>query len=529
MLIRKGRQPVLYLLTAATFIYLIFELSFNATLLDIVGSNPLPDEIDKIQKYGRILSGFAFAIAIWPLLITMVKVKSALVKTTVISVITYAIVFLVYKGEEKFVDYLVEKSSPEKRYSSLHLIGLQKLLISEDLGIKGLDISHNDIQKPDGKTFLATFPFVLASVKDIHIKIMKEKPAIIRRLIDYKYGGYETLYKHYTDSEKKIKSLYYDSYIPAIKKADASYSKAVTKYKEAWDEYIELLKKKGINPYDIPEELFPKIVKEVQKRGIPVPDDWDPHDRDMFEAAINLKTEKIQGEIEKKFTSASQKQYGVSLPRGLSLDQFLLHPAIQGKWKDALHLPKKITLYPGMSKQQFRKLVYEPVLDIKQSEMLSIYNSDIRSFADGNKFETIGKSNMRAMIVPPIALFFSMLGLFIHILKITAFMLQIITGYTIRFKTLILIVIAFFMFVVFNIIPLSKITKQDIFANYLLPLTSRQYSMPVACAIRGTIHMQTVVYPISSKVRNITGLFDYKEPAGDIKDDNLKKIVIKIV
>ena len=85
------------------------------------------------------------------------------------------------------------------------------------------------------------------------------------------------------------------------------------------------------------------------------------------------------------------------------------------------------------------------------------------------------------------------------------------------------------MFVVFNIIPLSKITKQDIFANYLLPLTSRQYSMPVACAIRGTIHMQTVAYPISSKVRNVTGLFVHKEPAGDIKDDNLKKIVIKIV
>jgi len=53
--------------------------------------------------------------------------------------------------------------------------------------------------------------------------------------------------------------------------------------------------------------------------------------------------------------------------------------------------------------------------------------------------------------------------------------------------------------------------------------------MPVACAIRGTIHMQTVAYPISSKVRNVTGLFVHKEPAGDIKDDNLKKIVIKIV
>ncbi|WP_291750922.1 hypothetical protein [Candidatus Sulfuricurvum sp. RIFRC-1] len=49
------KNPLLWI----TLLYLIFELSFSARLLDVAGGVSSQNDIDGIETYGRMLSGIA--------------------------------------------------------------------------------------------------------------------------------------------------------------------------------------------------------------------------------------------------------------------------------------------------------------------------------------------------------------------------------------------------------------------------------------------------------------------------------------
>ncbi|MFN7757542.1 MAG: hypothetical protein ACK5RP_08790 [Betaproteobacteria bacterium] len=49
-------------LIGLTIVYLIVELAFNARLLDVVGGTPSLHEIERIEVWGRLLSGAAVAL-----------------------------------------------------------------------------------------------------------------------------------------------------------------------------------------------------------------------------------------------------------------------------------------------------------------------------------------------------------------------------------------------------------------------------------------------------------------------------------
>src|SRR6188472_2362451 len=55
-------------LIVITSIYLVFELAFNARLLDVVGGNASMDDVHHIEVYGRTLSGIAAALVALQLL-----------------------------------------------------------------------------------------------------------------------------------------------------------------------------------------------------------------------------------------------------------------------------------------------------------------------------------------------------------------------------------------------------------------------------------------------------------------------------
>lgn len=46
-------------------ICLVFELGFNACLLDVAVGSATHDEVDHIEKYGRIISGVALTLLFW--------------------------------------------------------------------------------------------------------------------------------------------------------------------------------------------------------------------------------------------------------------------------------------------------------------------------------------------------------------------------------------------------------------------------------------------------------------------------------
>ena len=48
-----------------TGVYLLFELAFTARLLDVVGTTTDLDEIEEIERAGRLISGIALTLVVW--------------------------------------------------------------------------------------------------------------------------------------------------------------------------------------------------------------------------------------------------------------------------------------------------------------------------------------------------------------------------------------------------------------------------------------------------------------------------------
>ena len=54
----------LFSIIGLTLVYLLFELAFNARLLDVVGGTATQDQIHHIEIYGRSLSGAAVGLLV---------------------------------------------------------------------------------------------------------------------------------------------------------------------------------------------------------------------------------------------------------------------------------------------------------------------------------------------------------------------------------------------------------------------------------------------------------------------------------
>lgn len=54
-------SPYILFILVVTVCYLCVELAFNATLLDVCAGTGSIDDIDSVEFYGRVISGFAVA------------------------------------------------------------------------------------------------------------------------------------------------------------------------------------------------------------------------------------------------------------------------------------------------------------------------------------------------------------------------------------------------------------------------------------------------------------------------------------
>ncbi|MFZ9658630.1 MAG: hypothetical protein ACO29Z_08125, partial [Crocinitomicaceae bacterium] len=267
----KKQTTLLLLLTA---LYLLFEVSFNARLLDVVGGVATQVEIDTIEKYGRTLTGIAVSLFVLQALlklfnnrqqdpgagrVILISVTSLnfalsylatpngwsyiakLLAATVIAGLSMvatnrigkpsysrlpsitSIIFVcvvsatcVYSSVENLVDHLVTKSSASFRHASLNIILIQKALVDGSVKIDGLTDGGTLFSRPEGKAFLALFPFMAVSVDRLDEKIRDAKHHLLTQSIEEKIGGQAGLYGSYRDVLTSTKKEW-DTYNKATK------------------------------------------------------------------------------------------------------------------------------------------------------------------------------------------------------------------------------------------------------------------------------------------------------------------------
>lgn len=507
---REGRKPWGGVMLCVTLAYLMVEFGFNARLLHVVGSNVSPNAVESIERWGRCLSGFAVALAFWPSRFHKADKlgwsRPRLVRSiAVLTVVTTTTVFVLEKVA--IVDALVEHSSPEQRAEAVNLQLLQQAFINGDIQLEGLKLDVSKPVKPDVKTFMATFPFLASSITNIEQRIREQKANIVRREMQGDTAMFDKAWQGYQTSRAMVERRY-NSYVEGVQKGDKALGNIDRDADAHWARYEARLARYRWTPATVPQNRWPDVRAYVRKQGLPVPDDWVPSDRETFYDVYRDK-------VETRVGSTLNIGNGQRLPRNLSLEQFVARAEVQKTWKQELGAPANMTMRLYASPEAFEAGMYGPMLETRVTDVVKRLNAAAEDFADHGIYETAGRDAYRAVVVPPISLAFSLAGALVHILKLAVWVAMMLTGWVYRSSWVLMGAMVTFCVGVLgiaNALPTTTITEQPLFARTIYPAARAdgRTGPLVAWAVRSTIHLQPIAWPMFEHVRvNLLREFDF--------------------
>lgn len=131
--------------------------------------------------------------------------------------------------------------------------------------------------------------------------------------------------------------------------------------------------------------------------------------------------------------SETNVQYkGVIIPGRLDWDAFFMLDVVQNALRTELALPKSSQIRPEYPKNDalkgFALELQRPHLDYVVQQQLPRLQADLASYSAGGANEKQGEDAARAVIVPPIALMFSLLGALTHLAKLLYLLLVPLTA-----------------------------------------------------------------------------------------------------
>lgn len=423
---RSRERRIALVMLVLTLGYLIVELGFNARLLDVVGGLASHDEIESIEVFGRLISGTALALLMlgfqlqkgarrgWDAATYAVRVP--LVAVTCISAM--------YFGQRALIDWLVDRSTADDRSRAAVLVPMTHLMTRENFTLTGLNLEAEAFRTPEGKTFLATFPLQALSVPDLSERLTRQAPIMFAIFAEKMRGGPDEFHRAFLESQRGLEKQYETKYLDADRKFNQETSgwKLTQRQAEAWRDYEDSLRRRNrrLRPDNVPRAHWPAVRKDLRAKGIQVSDSWAPSDRAGFNVAV---ARKVRQEGLATFRRDARTTLGIAhdLDPGLSFEQFLANPGIQLKWKDALQLPANVRLVKDQNAGTLERAVYEPTIEADAERLVRERMANPQEYADGGRFEEVGRDSYRSLIVPPIALLFSLAGAMTHIFKCGAF------------------------------------------------------------------------------------------------------------
>lgn len=286
---------------------------------------------------------------------------------------------------------------------------MQRALVTGGVQLDGLGDDAGLFARPEGKAFLALFPAMAVSVDRLDEKIRAAKLELIKRQIEHDAGGAAGYFKSYSRavSETQTQWQRYRK-VPGAEEIEAE---SARRQDEAWRDYVTDIGKRGWTPSTIPNYARSKVVQSVQSR-VPVSPQWNPADEQGFRAAV-------AGQVRRRTGDGSVTINGKKIAPGLDFSAFFAHPAIQAPLHERLLVPDGMQLQSSYaSAADFTRRAFQPML--KEQAQLALLKHDAAeaTFAAGGTNARDGIDAARAVIVPPVALFFSLLGAIGHLAKL---------------------------------------------------------------------------------------------------------------
>ena len=109
---------------------------------------------------------------------------------------------------------------------------------------------------------------------------------------------------------------------------------------------------------------------------------------------------------------------GAPVPPELKWSEFCANPAVKNIIRTSLNLPPDVDISCSMEYSAFSRDVYPAFSKQNAPELMKRLLEPAIQFADGGQLDSLGRAAFTSVIVPPIALLFSILGSIVHIYKV---------------------------------------------------------------------------------------------------------------
>jgi len=423
-----------WLVTGITLTYLICELAFNSRLLDLVGSVSTADEVHNMERYGRTLTAIAAALlALQFSLMGLVRLKkkgvwlTAKASTALVLLICLITGTLTWHAVEWVIERQVTKSTGEFRQMSLLAQLYQHALIEGQQTLEGIRLDSGGGQaqtwtSPSGKAFLATLPVLLSSSDRYRKLLERDAEQNLRDNISAREGGVRGYYELWLQARGEVHKQFVAYYNDEM---DISETVRLEQAR-AWQRYERSLEAKRLKTWNVPRRYYATVRKQVRGQGVPVTNDWSPSDRTGFNAAV------AKAARQKYLAQRTVVYKGVTLPKRLDWGVFFRLEVIQKELREKLLLPANTLVreeYPLNDKlKQFALELHTPHLNEAVKQQLPELRAAVSSYSAGGSNEKLGEDAARAVIVPPIALIFSLVGALTHLAKLLYLVLLPLTA-----------------------------------------------------------------------------------------------------
>ncbi|WP_312414175.1 hypothetical protein [Pseudescherichia sp.] len=430
-----------WMVLGITLTYLICELAFNSRLLDLVGSISTAEEVHNMERYGRTLTAIAAALLVLQFaLVGIARLKKKSIafspKANVGAVLCLCLLTgaVTWHAVEWFIERQVSNSTGEFRQMSLLAQLYQQSLIDGHQTLEGipLDSQGGQIQtwtSPSGKAFLAMLPILLSSVDRYHALLKSGAEQNLRDSISAREGGVLGFYKTWLLAREAVHKQYVAYY-----NDEMDLSQATQREQErSWQRYERSLRAKGLRSWNVPRRYYASVRNNVRSQGVPVANNWSPSDRAGFDAAV-AKT------VRQRYLAQRTVVFnGVTIPKRLDWGVFFRQDVVQKSLREKLLLPTGTLVreeYPLSDGLKLFALELQTAhLNEAVKQQLPKLQASLRSYSIGGENEKQGEDAARAVIVPPVALIFSLAGALTHLAKLLYLVLVPLTATMLRRKS----------------------------------------------------------------------------------------------
>lgn len=183
----------------------------------------------------------------------------------------------------------------------------------------------------------------------------------------------------------------------------------------------------------------------------------------------------------------------------LGFDTFLMLPPVQRQWRDAMQVEfDDFEIAYAYDAADIRDRVYMPLLDRRVGAELAKLAAPPDEYADGRALEQIGRQAREGVIVPPLALTFSLIGGVTHIGKTIGFVLMLMSVPLLARLAVVAGIFAAALWLPFQWV--DPITSSPTF-NALYEQTETNLGPAGARALLWVIRLEGKVYPVNDAVR----------------------------